>query len=142
MAQFISVNPTGCTGCRECEMICSLYHFAESNPELSAVRVARNEGNGLAEPMPMVCRQCDDPACMDACISGAIYKDKNSGLVKLDFDVCTGCRECISACPTKSIFFNFDKEKAVLCDLCGGDPQCIFMCHGKCLKLSEAASES
>ncbi len=47
MPQFISVDHLVCTGCRECEVVCSLYHFGECNPERSAIRVVRSEKDGL-----------------------------------------------------------------------------------------------
>ena len=141
MVHYIAVNPEGCTGCRACEMICSLNHFGECNPELSAVRVVRNEGQGLAEPLPLVCQQCDEPACMDACPANAISKSEDSGLLKVDPDACTGCGECMSACPAGCIFLDADEEKAIACDLCGGEPQCVHMCHSGSLQMSEADSE-
>jgi Fe-S-cluster-containing dehydrogenase component len=122
-------------------MICSLYHFGECNPELSAVRVARNEGQGLAEPVPLVCQQCDEPACMDACPVEAISKSEDSGIVRVDPDVCTGCGECVSACPAGCIFLDADEEKAITCDLCEGDPQCVPMCHSGSLRHSETDGE-
>lgn len=142
MVQFLAVNPKGCTGCRECEMICSLYHFGECNPERSAVRVIRNEGQGLAEPLPLVCQQCDEPACVNVCPSEAIRKSKDSELIEVDAEACTGCGDCTTACPAGCIFLNAASDTAMICDLCGGDPQCVPMCHAECLTLSQADGES
>jgi len=141
VVQFISVNPEGCTGCRECEMVCSLYHFGECNPELSAVHVVRNEGQGLAEPVPLVCQQCHEPACVDACPAEAIAKAQQSGLVMVDPNACTGCGDCTLACPAGCIFLDTHEERAITCDLCGGEPQCVHMCHSGSLQISEADTE-
>ena len=141
MVQFISVNPKDCTGCRECEIICSLHHYGECNPELSAVRVVRNEGLGLAEPVPLVCQQCDEPACLDACPEDAIVKAQDGGTVTVDPDACTGCGECTRTCPAGCIFPDAGEEKVITCDLCGGEPQCVPMCHSACLQISEADRE-
>lgn len=141
MVQFVEVLPENCTGCRECEMICSLSHFGECNPELSAVRVVRNEGQGLAEPIPLICRHCDLPACMDACPTAAISKDTDSDRICIDPDACIGCGDCTRACPVGCIFLNTVEMRAIACDLCGGDPQCIPMCHAACLHLSRTGKE-
>ena len=122
-------------------MICSLYHFGECNPERSAIHVIRNEGQGLAEPLPVVCQQCDAPACMDACPTNAIYRDKESGLVKIDPDACTGCWECAPECPAGCIFLDVAQEKAIICDLCGDEPRCVPMCHSGSLHIVTADAE-
>jgi anaerobic carbon-monoxide dehydrogenase iron sulfur subunit len=142
VVHYIDVNPDGCTGCRECEMVCSLHHFGECNPELAAVRVVRNEGQGLAEPVPLVCQQCDEPACAEACPQDAVSKADDSGVIHIDPDICTGCGECTSACPAGCIFLNADETTAIACDLCDGDPQCVPMCHSASLRLLRAESEN
>jgi Fe-S-cluster-containing hydrogenase component 2 len=123
-------------------MVCSLYHFGECNPERSAIRVIRNEGQGLAEPLPVVCRQCDAPACMDACPADAIYRDEETGIVKTDPDTCTGCAECVEACPAGCILLDIFQQTPIICDLCGGDPKCVPMCHAGCLQIATAAHEA
>ena len=123
-------------------MICSLHHFGECNPERSAVRVMRNEGQGLAEPVPVVCQHCDAPACMDICPVEAIFRDTDTGLVTIDQDTCTGCCECTTACPAGCVFLDEVNKKAFVCDLCGGEPMCAPMCHSGSLQLQEMKSEN
>ena len=118
-----------------------MHHFGECNPERSAVRVIRNEGQGLAEPVPVVCQQCDAPACGDACPADAIFRDPVSGLVEIMPDACTGCGECTVACPAGCIFLDGDQKKAVLCDLCGGEPRCVPMCHSGCLQAEKSDTD-
>lgn len=142
MTRFIRVNPEGCTGCRMCEMVCSLHRFGECNPERSVIRVLRHEGQGLAEPVPVVCQHCDTPACMDVCPLEAIAKDMNTGLVTIDPDTCTGCGECVTACPAGCIFLDAHKDKAMVCDLCGDEPMCIRMCHSGSLQFEERTNEN
>ncbi|MBW2285328.1 MAG: 4Fe-4S dicluster domain-containing protein [Deltaproteobacteria bacterium] len=140
MAAFVSVNPTACTGCRECEMVCSLVHFGECNPDRSAIRVLRKEAHGLVAPLPLVCQHCDRPACVPACPADALTRTE-SGLLAVDRDACTGCGECIEACPAGCIFQDVKSGEALACDLCGGEPQCVPFCHAQCLTVGVDTGE-
>jgi Fe-S-cluster-containing dehydrogenase component len=44
------------------------------------------------------CMHCQDPACVSACITGALSKLEN-GTVHYDVSRCIGCRYCMVACP-------------------------------------------
>lgn len=138
MPQFIAVNHSVCTGCRDCEVVCSLYHFGECNPERSAIRVIRRERDGLLFALPLVCQQCGGAPCIDACPTAALSRKGQPEVLTLDEDSCTGCGECIAACPAGCIFMDDIRNVVISCDLCGGDPQCVAMCHSNCLTLSES----
>lgn len=140
MAAFVAVHPEACTGCRECELVCSLTHFGECNPDRSAIRVLRREARGLVAPVPLVCQQCKRPACVPACPPGALSRTEG-GLVAVDRGACTGCGECTLACPAGCIFPDVGSGAALVCDLCGGEPQCIPMCHSQCLTLGVDAGD-
>ena len=142
MPQFISVDHQVCTGCKECEVVCSLYHFGECNPERSAIRVIRRERNGLVEPLPLVCQQCEEAPCMEACPTDALVRENHMAVMTVDQENCTGCGECIDACPAGCIFMDKQQDVAICCDLCGGQPQCIDLCHSDCLKLAKGDEEN
>ena len=133
MSQLIAVDYERCTGCRECEVVCSLYHFGECNPERSAIRVTRKEKNGLVLSLPIVCQQCEQASCLEACTTGAISKKSSSGTIIVDRESCSGCGDCMEACPAGCIFLDSVYLIAVCCDLCDGQPQCVDMCHSHCL---------
>jgi len=137
MNRFISVNHRVCTGCQECEVVCSLYHFGECNPQRSAVRVTRTEHDGLADAFPVVCQQCDDAPCIGACPSEAISQEERKGFVRIDRERCTACGACVDACPIDAIFMDDESNTAMKCDLCGGSPQCVALCHSHCLTTAE-----
>ena len=54
---------------------------------------------------------------MAACRFNAIYK-RNDGLVIIDPVKCTGCKECVDACPYCAIYFNDDLNIAQKCTGC------------------------
>lgn len=68
--------------------------------------------------LPRLCEHCLHPACVAACPSGAIYKREKDGIVLIDQDKCRGWRECVSACPYKKIYFNWERKKSEKCVFC------------------------
>lgn len=129
------IEPSICTGCRTCEMACSLSHEGKCSPHLSRTRVIKYEALGMN--YPMVCYHCSKPSCMAVCLEGAIKKDDATGAVVIDETLCKGCRTCITACPYSQISFNPEKEVAFKCDLCGGDPQCAKFCPSGAITYSD-----
>lgn len=139
MSKFVSVNPTVCTGCRECEVVCSLYHVGECNPARSAIRVTRRERDGLVDVLPLVCQQCKPGYCIEACPCDALSRSGEQHILSVDQATCTGCGECMDACPAGCIFMDRVDNIALGCDLCGGDPQCIVFCHSHCLTIADGS---
>ena len=133
MPQFISVDHSVCTGCRTCEVACSLHHFGECNPQRSAIRVIRKEKDGLVSSFPLVCQQCQQPSCIDACPTEALSKKNGDSPLSVDTEKCSGCGVCTDACPAGCIFVDSQKNQVIFCDLCGGQPQCVSLCHSRCL---------
>ncbi|MDZ4374750.1 MAG: nitrate reductase subunit beta, partial [Phenylobacterium sp.] len=68
--------------------------------------------------LPRLCEHCLNPACVAACPSGAIYKREEDGIVLIDQDKCRGWRMCVSACPYKKIYYNWDSGKSEKCTFC------------------------
>ncbi|MCL6454993.1 MAG: nitrate reductase subunit beta [Alicyclobacillus sp.] len=68
--------------------------------------------------MPRICEHCLNPSCVAACPSGAIYKRDEDGVVLVDQDACRGWRFCVSACPYKKVYFNWNTHKAEKCNFC------------------------
>jgi carbon-monoxide dehydrogenase iron sulfur subunit len=106
----------------------------------------KNEGRNYitldseGKPVPIFCRHCDEPECVSTCMSGAMAKDKDSGLVSYDKEKCASCFMCVMSCPygvlkpdTKS------KTVVVKCDMCNGReiPRCVENCPTGAIYLEE-----
>jgi anaerobic carbon-monoxide dehydrogenase iron sulfur subunit len=141
MSNCIVVDHRSCTGCKTCEVVCSLRHWGECNPERSAIRVIRREERGLVHSFPLVCRQCTDAACIRACPTGALSRDENGTALSFARDACTSCGLCEEACLIHAVSLDAEAQRVVFCDLCGGEPECIAFCHAGCLSLAGTAGE-
>jgi Fe-S-cluster-containing hydrogenase component 2 len=128
MEKALVINPEKCTGCHSCEMVCSLIHDKECNLNLSRIGIMKTGGGGSNENIPMVCQQCRDPFCADACVMGAISRNEQTGALVVNEDLCVGCKTCVVACPLGGVLYHWIKECAMKCDLCEGDPQCVKAC--------------
>ena len=98
------------------------------NSYISRVKVTRNlfssrNGAGLYTEdswtyFPDTCRQCEKPACGEACPMGAIYADE-SGIKRVDTNKCVGCGMCTEACPWHMPTVNPATQKSSKCIMCG-----------------------
>ncbi len=130
----IVVNPNKCTGCRLCELVCSMKYTGEFNPAKSRIHVM---GYDEFYTLPMTCFQCEKPYCAEACPAGAITKDQTSGVVKVSREKCVGCKMCVLACPFGNIVFSSDEKVAVKCEHCDGEPECVLFCVTGALEYRE-----
>ncbi len=87
--------------------------------------------------LPRLCEHCLNPACASSCPSGAIYKREEDGIVLIDQEKCRGWRMCVSGCPYKKIYYNWESGKSEKCTLCyprieSGNPTvCSETCVGR-----------
>lgn len=87
--------------------------------------------------LPRLCEHCLNPTCSASCPSGAIYKREEDGIVLIDQEKCRGWRMCISGCPYKKIYYNWDTGKSEKCTFCyprieSGQPTvCSETCVGR-----------
>ena len=132
MDKVLMINHEKCTGCRLCELVCAVRHDGASNPARSRVRVIKWESEGVY--VPMACQQCQDAPCVHGCPSGALHRNEEMNRVEIDYDVCIGCRTCVSVCPFGGMTFNPIDRKVIKCDLCDGEPQCVRFCEVKAIE--------
>ena len=79
--------------------------------------------------VPHLCSQCDNYPCVESCPEEALSVDKDTTAVLVDREKCTSCGACIVACPGTVPFLHPGDNKATICDLCGGDPECVKVCQ-------------
>ena len=125
--------PKNCMACKSCELACALRHstsgdinglISEYPRPLSRLKIGLNDGK-----LHMTkCAHCKRPKCIEACEPSAITKS-DDGVVTINDERCTGCVECVEACPFGAIQMRGERE-AVKCDLCGGAAElsCVLAC--------------
>ncbi len=87
--------------------------------------------------LPRICNHCLNPSCVASCPSGALYKRGEDGVVLINQDRCRAWRMCVTACPYKKSYFNWNTGKSEKCILCyprlesGQAPACMHSCVGR-----------
>lgn len=123
-----------CTGCRTCELACTMVNEKVFNPKKSRIRV---QLEGVPELFAInVCKSCGKPPCVDACPTEpkSIYRDeKVGGGMEIKEDICIRCGKCIEACPFAAISWHPETKLPLVCNTCRGDPECAKFCASKAL---------
>jgi len=138
MEKVFSIDPSLCTGCRYCEMVCSFMKERKFSPMLSRVKIIKIEEEGI--DIPMLCMHCEDAPCKVACPVRAISRN-DVGAIVINPDICIGCRACIIVCPFGAIKFDTKRGTLLKCDLCDGDPMCAKYCPTKAINFVVADRE-
>jgi len=116
--------------------------YARQDPNLKNLSREEQEAMFQLERMamfylPRICNHCLNPACVASCPSGAIYKRGEDGVVLINQQVCRAWRMCVTACPYKKSYFNWNTGKSEKCILCyprieaGYAPACMHSCVGR-----------
>lgn len=136
MNKMLIVDHSKCTGCRLCEVVCSVKKNGTANPARARIAVIKWES--LCVETPMLCQQCESAPCMAVCPVTALSRDDDMGRVSLDYDLCIGCKFCVAACPFGAMGIDAVTRKVIKCDLCDGDPTCVKFCETKALQYEDS----
>ena len=141
----IIAREEACMGCGLCEVYCVVQHskskdiikaYKREHPRpLSRVRVEEARPVSFA----IQCRHCEDAPCVDACLSGAMHLDDETGLVVHDAEKCMGCWTCIMICPYDAVRMDVSGVVVAKCDLCPelDVPACVANCPNEALIYQE-----
>ncbi|PYQ31809.1 MAG: hydrogenase 2 operon protein HybA [Acidobacteria bacterium] len=143
-------DTTRCVGCKACVVACKqanemapdvdgygggLYDAPEGLNEYTKNVIALYREGEEQSFVKKQCMHCIDPACVGACMLGAMHKGA-FGVVSYDAAKCVGCRYCETVCPFNVPKFEWSKKapKIVKCELCrhrlaeGKEPACSEVC--------------
>lgn len=111
----MAVDMRRCVSCNRCAMVCMVEHNLPNgvlwNRALTGggdyFRTPGGEypNNLSMEFYTLACQHCDEPACVEACPTGASVK-REDGIVTVDYETCIGCESCIAACPYEGVRIN------------------------------------
>ncbi len=139
------VNTRDCVGCNACEVACKQEHNLPIGPRWIKVypdTPREIEGKLQLRYIVTHCMHCYRPLCKDACPVEAISK-RDDGIVLIDEELCTGCKDCIDACPLGIMQFDEERGVAQKCDLCvarldrGLPPACVIACPSHCIHFGD-----
>lgn len=87
----IIVEYEKCDGCKNCSTACmqahrktpgTIYDLDLTDPENESRNYILKGDDGTYRPL--FCRHCDEPECVMSCMSGALQKDPETGIVTYD----------------------------------------------------------
>lgn len=158
----VLVDIPNCIGCRKCEFACEqaagfpvplidAYDdksvFADlRRPAPHTYTTVNRFPNPADAAKPIYvkanCLHCLEPACVSACLVGALRKVEG-GAVVYDEWKCMGCRYCMVACPFQIPTYEYENAltpQVRKCDFCaekrsknGGVPACVKICPNDAL---------
>ncbi len=162
MSKAMLIDLTKCIGCRACQATCKQWNDLpaeatsnwgsyENPPRRSAKTwstITFNEvevGGKFAWVFAKrQCMHCEEPACVAACIVGALRKTPEGPVVYDDYK-CIGCRYCTLVCPFGVPTFEWDTPVPYIrkCTMCtdrlaeGQEPACSKACPTEALLFGE-----
>jgi Fe-S-cluster-containing dehydrogenase component len=123
-----------CVECGACAAACYATHVAMDILQF---------GTSAEVCLPLVCRQCKEPACVAACPAEAMVRLPDGTVRRAPFR-CRGCGSCVRACPFGVLSDHIQRHLAAKCDLCmarlGHDeaPACVATCPTAALTFRDA----
>ena len=73
-------------------------------------------------------------------MSGALYKDEETGHVKYDDSKCGSCFMCVMNCPYGIPKISEDRKRIIKCDFCSDRPEgpaCVAACPKQAIYVEE-----
>ena len=146
MSQYaLLIDYKYCFDCKACEVACKQENNLPVGPRWIQVITVGPRKIGeklLVDFIPVTCRHCAQPPCVDACPTDAIIK-RQDGIVDIYPELCNGCMACIPTCPFSALQYNPEKNVVEKCNMCldrverGQKPACVQACPSKAIYFGE-----
>ena len=145
------IDSSVCIDCKACMVACKVENkvpeghwrnWIKEKPTAPDDIFGKQATQGM-HFQPGNCMHCDNATCVQACPTGATYKDQNDGTVRVNKSLCIGCSSCIPACPYGARYRHPEKKVVDKCDFCesrrarGELPACVVTCPTKARKFGD-----
>lgn len=113
-------DQNSCVGCKTCQVAC------KDKNDLEVGTLFRHVVDFEVGEFPSVksyhyaatCNHCENPACVEACPTEAMYIDETDGTVQHDDEKCIGCQYCVQSCPYSVPQYLEEQKMVHKCDAC------------------------
>ncbi len=135
------IDTLTCVGCGDCVIACKIENKVPEGLNRDwVVETTRGRYPKLTtEFRSERCNHCSHATCVYACPTGASHYWKNTNIVLVTADKCTGCKACIAACPYNARLIMHPAGYIDKCTFCvhrvekGLDPACVSTCPTGCM---------
>lgn len=105
------IDTRKCIGCSSCTTGCVMENKLPPGVVYRPVITTEigEYPNVTLRNLPRPCMQCENPPCVPVCPVSATWK-REDGIIEIDYNVCIGCRYCITACPYQARTFDFGEN--------------------------------
>jgi protein NrfC len=136
------IRQNHCVDCELCVKACGKTNNVPSyGYRTTILEQSRPIGLGKIERdfVPLLCNHCNRPPCVRVCPTKATYKNKENGIVMMEYKKCIGCKTCMAACPYNARYFNEEIRAVDKCNFCFDtrlskgkkDTACVEACPAK-----------
>ncbi len=138
--QRFILKPNLCIGCRACEMACRNEFAAHKGERWRWVKTVEDEDEKFIYYLSLSCNHCENPECFRVCTERT-YRKRRDGIVVHCPERCSGCGDCVNACPFQAPRYSKISGKVDKCNMCvhridkGLPPACIEVCPTGALTL-------
>ena len=128
------IDSARCFDCKACIIACQIANGVPPGSYRNWIKGATVGDFGKMHFQPGNCMHCENPTCVQACPTGATYRDERDGTVKVNDGLCINCGSCIPACPYGARYRHPEKKVVDKCNFCeehrarGESPACVQVC--------------